>query len=67
MASVLVGVFPVVEYLRFQYVYSVPKAILAVGLMMLGINLASLGVLLNTVNFRLMEIMNLLTRQATRR
>jgi glycosyltransferase involved in cell wall biosynthesis len=67
LASMGVGIFPVIEYLRFQYVYSVPKAILAVGLMMLGVNLISFGVLLNAVNFRLMEIMNLLTRQATRR
>jgi glycosyltransferase involved in cell wall biosynthesis len=61
--SVGIGIFPVLEYIQDRYVYSVPKAVLAVGMMMLAINLTSLGLLLNAVNFRLMEMMSLLTRQ----
>lgn len=62
--GMLIGIFPVIEYFRFQYVYSVPKAILSTGLMLLAINFISLGLLLNSINFRLMEMTSIMVRKA---
>lgn len=44
-----VGAFPVVEYLRFQYVYRVPSAVLAVGLVLVALICFATGLILDTV------------------
>ena len=57
--GLVIGFFPVYEYILYQYIYSVPKAILAASIMVLaGLCLLS-GLILNTINFRLFEIQTL--------
>ncbi|MFA5835582.1 MAG: glycosyltransferase family 2 protein [Bellilinea sp.] len=56
ICSILVGAFVIREYLLFKYIYSVPKAILASGLMILGIVSVNIGIILHTINFRLLEL-----------
>jgi glycosyltransferase involved in cell wall biosynthesis len=63
VAGLAVGYFPIREYVTDRYVYSVPKAILAASLMILATLLAAMGVLLHTLNFRILEMTNILGRQ----
>jgi hypothetical protein len=60
------GYFPVMEYLGTRFVYSVPKAILAASCMVLSGVLLSIGVLLHTLNFRLLETSSVMIRQRLR-
>jgi glycosyltransferase involved in cell wall biosynthesis len=61
--ALAVGYFPIREYIIHDYVYSVPKAILASSLVLLGVILAGVGLLLHTVNFRILEMTNVLVKQ----
>jgi glycosyltransferase involved in cell wall biosynthesis len=61
--GLVVGYFPVKEYLTDRWVYSVPKAVLAASCMLLSAVLAAMGVLLHTLNFRILEMTNILVRQ----
>ena len=65
--ALLVGAFPIYEYATTRYVESVPKAILAAGLMVLGFLSASVGVTLHTVNYRILEMGSVLGKQIRRR
>jgi glycosyltransferase involved in cell wall biosynthesis len=56
ICSVIIGAFVIREYILFEYIYSVPKAILATGLMSVGVISASIGIILHTINFRLAEL-----------
>ncbi|MDR3402930.1 MAG: glycosyltransferase family 2 protein [Chthoniobacter sp.] len=49
LGSLLAGFFPIVDYLRFQYVYRVPLAILATGLAMLAALSLACGLILDTI------------------
>jgi glycosyltransferase involved in cell wall biosynthesis len=49
LASLLVGSRVVVEYMLYRYVYAIPSAILATGLMILSVLCISLGLILDTV------------------
>ncbi len=49
MATALAGIFPVLDYLRFQYVYHIPLAVLAAGLGILSTLTFSVGLILDTV------------------
>src|SRR5262245_12344613 len=60
------GSFVVYEYAAYRYVYSVPKAILAAACVVLSFLLVSVGVTLHTMNFRILEMTNILVRHATR-
>ncbi|MCB9832562.1 MAG: glycosyltransferase [Planctomycetes bacterium] len=54
---------PVVDYIRHGYVYRVPRAVLATGLVLLGAGSVFLGILLHAVNWRFKEIQNLVARR----
>lgn len=59
----LIGIFPILEYIRFQYVYSVPKAILASGIMILAALSFTIGIILDSINLRILELNNVLSKQ----
>jgi hypothetical protein len=63
--SVLAGFLPVYDYTTApdHFVRHVPLAILAVGLMVLATGCVFLGVLLHVLNWRLLELHNVLTRR----
>ena len=63
VVGLVVGYFPVREYVTERFVYSVPKAVLAASCMILATVLAAMGVLLHTLNFRILEMTNILVRQ----
>ncbi len=54
--GLLAGYQPVMEYIRYHYVFSVPRAVLATAFMILSSGAVALGLLLHSVNFRLLEI-----------
>lgn len=62
--GIAIGAFVVREYILFQYIYSVPKAIAAAGLGSIGVVFASIGIILHIINFRLLEIFSILTKNA---
>lgn len=49
LASVLAGIFPIADYLRFRYVYHVPLAILATGLDVMAALALVCGLILDTI------------------
>jgi glycosyltransferase involved in cell wall biosynthesis len=48
-ASALTGIFPIMDYVRYSYVYRVPLAILATGLVLLAALSLTCGVILDTL------------------
>jgi glycosyltransferase involved in cell wall biosynthesis len=61
--GVLAGIGPIMDYIEHRYVYRVPMAILATGLVLLGAGCGFLGVLLHAINWRIKELHNVVTRQ----
>ncbi len=61
--GILAGIAPVSDYLRYHYVYRVPLAILATGLVLLSAGSVFLGLLLHAINWRFKELHNVLVRQ----
>lgn len=57
-----VGSRPIYEFIEFHYVYTVPSAILAAALMLLSFLSLGLGLILNSINLRLLELEKLITR-----
>jgi len=57
------GSLPIYDYLVHRWVYHVPLAILATGLMLLSAGSIFLGVLLHAVNWRFKELHNVLVRR----
>lgn len=49
LLGVLAGVPPILDYVRYQYVYRVPLAVLAVGLVLTGVVAVTTGMILDTV------------------
>ena len=47
--GLMVGTRVIVEYVRYRYVYAIPSAILAMGLMIFSVLCVSLGLILDTV------------------
>ena len=47
--GILAGVPPILDYIRFRYVYRVPLAILAVGFVIVGVVAVTTGLVLDTV------------------
>jgi glycosyltransferase involved in cell wall biosynthesis len=58
------GARPIYEYVTENYVYAVPSAILAAALMLLSCVTLALGLILNSVNLRLLELERLFCKQA---
>jgi len=50
LASLFFGAFPIYEYLKYEYVYHVPLAILASGTGILAVLFFGIGLILDTVN-----------------
>lgn len=49
LAGLFIGIFPIMEYIRYSYVYKVPSAILAAALEILAMLLFSCGIILDTI------------------
>ncbi len=49
LGGLFLGVFPVIEYLKFNYVHKVPTAILSVSLVVISLLLFSCGLILDTL------------------
>jgi len=49
LAGLIVGMRPIVEYALYRYIYAIPSAVLATGLMIFSVICFSLGVILDTV------------------
>jgi hypothetical protein len=64
VAALLAGAFPIYDYIKFRYVYRVPMAILATGLMLLGMMFASISLILTSINnyFRALFEMQMMRR-----
>lgn len=65
LVGVVVGFFPVYEYIEYQYVYSVPKAVLAASCFILATVLGAAGLIISTLNYRILEMTNALSKQIT--
>ena len=57
------GALPVYEFITEHYVHRVPSAILAAALMMLSFFSLGLGLVLNSMNLRLLEIEQLISKR----
>ena len=67
LAGLVAGIAPIRDYILHQYVYHVPLAILATGLVILsGVNFV-LGILLSTLNTRFRELHSVMARERVRR
>lgn len=62
VAGLAVGFRPVFEYALEHYVHAVPSAILASSLMILSFFSLGLGLILNSVNLRLLEVEKLIRK-----
>jgi glycosyltransferase involved in cell wall biosynthesis len=60
--GLLAGARPVYEYVVDRYVYAVPSAILAAALMLLAFFSLGLGLILNGINLRLLELEKLIAK-----
>ncbi len=60
--GVLSGIPPIWDYAAYGYVYHVPLAILAVGLVLLSAVSVTIGLLLHAVNWRFKEMHNVMVR-----
>lgn len=49
IVGVLLGIDPVLEFIEFRYVYKVPSAILATGLMIFSLLFFAIGLILDTI------------------
>jgi len=63
VSSLLVGSVPIYEYIVDQNVLSVPKSILAASLMVISVLSGCLGVILNSINLRTMEMEQLIIKR----
>jgi glycosyltransferase involved in cell wall biosynthesis len=50
LCSLAVGVAPIIEFFKYHYVYKVPSAILASGLMLLSLLSFAIGLILDTIS-----------------
>jgi len=63
----MVGLRPVYEFISERYVHAVPSAILAAALVMLAFLSLGLGLILNSMNLRLLELEKLVAKGAADR
>ena len=64
LSGLVAGIRPVYQYFSEKYVYSVPLAVLAAALVILSFLSLGLGLILNSVNLRLLEIERLIGKQS---
>ena len=62
LLGVLAGIPPLYDYIQYRFVYHVPLAVLATGLMLLAAGCVFLGLLLHAVNWRFLELHNVMVR-----
>lgn len=62
-AGLAVGARPIYEFIQYQYVFTVPSAILAAALVLLSFGSLGLGLILNSMNLRLLELEQLITKR----
>jgi glycosyltransferase involved in cell wall biosynthesis len=65
--GLVAGARPVYEYITRHWVYAVPSAVLAASLMLLAFLCLALGLILNSINLRLLELEKLICKPSTRR
>jgi glycosyltransferase involved in cell wall biosynthesis len=65
-AGLAAGLPPVLDWLEHRYVYRLPLAVLATGLMLLATGNVFLGLLLHALNWRFFEVHNVLGRHRVR-
>jgi glycosyltransferase involved in cell wall biosynthesis len=61
----VVGIRPVYEFITERYVHAVPSAILAAALVLLAFFSLGLGLILNSINLRLLELEKLIAKGST--
>lgn len=61
--GLLAGALPIYEFITEHYVHRVPSAILAASLVMLSFFSLGLGLILNSMNLRLLEIEQLISKR----
>ena len=59
IASLVFGIPPIVEYFRYDFVYKVPSAILASGLMLFALISFTIGLVLDTISVNAKKIMQI--------
>jgi len=59
----IAGARPLYEYITERYVHAVPSAILAASVMVLSAFTLGLGLILNSVNLRLLELEKLICKR----
>jgi glycosyltransferase involved in cell wall biosynthesis len=64
--GLVAGARPVYEYVTKSYVYAVPSAILAAALVLLSFLSLALGLILNSINLRLLELEKLICKRPVR-
>ena len=64
--GLLAGARPIYEYVVDRYVYAVPSAVLSASLMLLAFFSLGLGLILNSINLRLLELEKLVTKGSAR-
>ena len=64
--GLLAGARPIYEYAVERYVYAVPSAILAAALMLLAFFSLGVGLILNSINLRLLELEKLVAKGSVR-
>jgi len=64
--GLVAGARPVYEYVTQGYVYALPSAVLAAALMLLSSLSLGIGLILNSVNLRLLEVERLLAKRVAR-
>jgi len=57
IASLCFGIPPIIEYFNYEYVYKVPSAILASGLMLVGLISFTIGLILDTIAINARKMM----------
>src|SRR5258708_27401023 len=62
VTGLLAGFRPVLEFARYHYIYAVPSAILAAALVILSFVSLGVGLILNSVNLRLLEVEKLIRK-----
>lgn len=59
----IVGSAPIQDYINYRYVYHVPRAILATGLILLSGGTTFMGLVLHALNWRFLELHNIISRE----
>jgi glycosyltransferase involved in cell wall biosynthesis len=62
VTGLLVGIRPIGEFLRERYVHAVPSAVLASSLVILSFFSLGIGLILNSINMRLLEVERLIRK-----